>query len=103
LWGYIDPTGKTVIEARYQFAWPFLNGVAAVRPPKNWQIFLLNPDGEVVVANSGFGTRRHAAPYSSVGIAATPEIFQVFDSRNPPNLTGYYSLTRNTWLWQAPK
>ncbi len=97
-WGYIDPTGELVVEAKYLHAWPFRNGVAGVRSPNEWRVRLIDPAGQVV-ANEAFGTGRHVAQYTAVGVPVTPTLFQVSTTHQPPQI-GYWCLQRRHWIWK---
>ena len=46
-WGYIDKTGKTVIESRFDYAFVFSEGLAYVRIDKKWGY--IDKTGKMVV------------------------------------------------------
>lgn len=48
-WGYIDESGKMVIKPQFQDAWPFHEGLAAVRPVNTRETAYIDKTGQIVV------------------------------------------------------
>jgi len=97
-WGYIDKTGKFVIEPRYDQAYPFSNGLAAVvllDNNKDYKVGYIDKTGKYVIepfpANAG-------SKFNDEGIAQ----ISIFGKDKKGSFKGYIN-TKGEYIWKPSR